>query len=455
MGPAPLGRMSIVCGSDLSRASEEAAVTAAKLAKRLGEELVLCHVIEPWAAYAVEHPAIYTSILQQRIEEARAALARQAGELRQLGVAVTERLLEDVPERALAGLAADLHARALVVGGHGHRGLGRFILGSVAERLTRRAPCPVLVTFDHTSRLASRLDGDQPLELFVALDSSAASRAPLAWVKQLRTSIDCDLTFAHYYWPPLEYARLGLHGRTFEGTDPEVVRVLTRDLQELVGELPGSGAVRFRVEPSWGRLGEVIAKGGAAADLIVVGAHQRHGAERLAFESVSREVLRASHTPVVCVPAHAVPRETAVPALRRVLAATDFSAQGNQAVAFAFALFGTDPGFVDLVHVLEDRLPADTASELTVPPKERQEVETRLQALVPPAIEGHILARPHVILGGSAGEAIAQEGERLGADVICIGAHGRGQLKHMLMGATAKQLLKHPRRPVLIVPEEE
>lgn len=42
-------------------------------------------------------------------------------------------------------LATDLHAELVVIGTHGHTGLKRLLLGSVAEHVTRQAPCPVLI----------------------------------------------------------------------------------------------------------------------------------------------------------------------------------------------------------------------------------------------------------------------------------------------------------------------
>jgi len=51
----------------------------------------------------------------------------------------------EVPSEEVAQLAADLEADLVVVGTHGHRGLARMLLGSVAEATVRLAPCPVLV----------------------------------------------------------------------------------------------------------------------------------------------------------------------------------------------------------------------------------------------------------------------------------------------------------------------
>jgi nucleotide-binding universal stress UspA family protein len=57
---------------------------------------------------------------------------------------VTHQRLE-VPSEQIAQLAADLEADLIVVGTHGHRGLSRLLLGSVAEATVRLAPCAVLV----------------------------------------------------------------------------------------------------------------------------------------------------------------------------------------------------------------------------------------------------------------------------------------------------------------------
>jgi nucleotide-binding universal stress UspA family protein len=58
-------------------------------------------------------------------------------------VAAHQRL--ENPSEEVAQLAADLEADLVVVGTHGHRGLTRILLGSVAEATVRLAPCPVLV----------------------------------------------------------------------------------------------------------------------------------------------------------------------------------------------------------------------------------------------------------------------------------------------------------------------
>jgi nucleotide-binding universal stress UspA family protein len=56
------------------------------------------------------------------------------------------RVLRGVPGPALCELAADLGARAIVIGSRGRGGLKRALLGSVSDNVVRHAPCPVVIT---------------------------------------------------------------------------------------------------------------------------------------------------------------------------------------------------------------------------------------------------------------------------------------------------------------------
>jgi nucleotide-binding universal stress UspA family protein len=68
------------------------------------------------------------------------------------------------PAKEIVQLAADFSADVVLVGTHGRTGLKRFVLGSVAEKVVRNAPCPVLVIRDKKAVPASeQLDAIEPL----------------------------------------------------------------------------------------------------------------------------------------------------------------------------------------------------------------------------------------------------------------------------------------------------
>jgi nucleotide-binding universal stress UspA family protein len=64
---------------------------------------------------------------------------------------------------SIAQLASDLEANLVVVGTHGHRGLSRLLLGSVAAGVVRLAPCPVLVVRPVGAPDAAKIPGIEPL----------------------------------------------------------------------------------------------------------------------------------------------------------------------------------------------------------------------------------------------------------------------------------------------------
>jgi len=133
----------IGCAVDFSESSRAALVEAADLAKRCGAELLLIHVSEtPEAALDMPTPEAGRAgqlELERKLEGWRAEAARLSGGEVSSEVAVGPAADE------IARLARDRGADLVVCGSHGRRGLRRLAVGSVAERLVRVAPCPVLV----------------------------------------------------------------------------------------------------------------------------------------------------------------------------------------------------------------------------------------------------------------------------------------------------------------------
>jgi nucleotide-binding universal stress UspA family protein len=60
-------------------------------------------------------------------------------------VVVYRRLVDGDPAKAILNAAKENHCDVVVMGSHGRTGLGRLLMGSVAEEVVRKAPCPVLV----------------------------------------------------------------------------------------------------------------------------------------------------------------------------------------------------------------------------------------------------------------------------------------------------------------------
>ncbi len=441
--------MKLVCGTDFSAAAAASAKVAAVLARRTGAGLVLVHVIEPWvgAALTPEMAGAAPLFDESQRRAAERELENLAAELSQGSprLSVETRLVVGVPHAVLGDTARELSASMVVVGSHGHRAAWRWVLGSVAERTAQTSSVPTLVVKDG-AQLAEALRAGRPLRLVVAIDSTSASDAAIAWVKGMRGTIDADVRFLNLYWPPEQYARLGLDGRELFASDPEVVNVLKRELRERLGALAGAGQLEVSVQPCWGRYGDAIALYAeeSQADLVVLGAHQRRGLSRLSHDSTSRQVLHAARASIVCVPSGGAAVEQPIPELRRVLCATDFSEAGARAVPEAYAVLRSG-GIVDLVHVLP-RITDEAARR-----SKEQEALRRLQEVVPREAEAlGVMTRLHVVHGEPAA-AICQTATRLGVDLVCMGSHDKGKLSEVVLGSVSSAVLKKAPCPVLVV----
>lgn len=139
----------IVATTDFSPCARQAVELAASLAKDSGGVLHVLHVVEvpaglsPGALVFMDGAAMAVTLEQAAHETANKLLAEQRDALgKDLEVKVHSLTGEVVPDTL--GLCERLGADLLVVGTHGRRGFTHLLLGSVAERLVRLSPIPVL-----------------------------------------------------------------------------------------------------------------------------------------------------------------------------------------------------------------------------------------------------------------------------------------------------------------------
>ena len=133
----------IVVGQDLSEAGAEALPTAAEWARGSGAKLHLVHALQiPMPLIAPYEVAIPEGIIEGARREAQQQLEQAAKSV--TGVSVTTELASTPAHAALVDAATRLSAELIVTGSRGLTGLKHALLGSVAERTLRYAPCSVL-----------------------------------------------------------------------------------------------------------------------------------------------------------------------------------------------------------------------------------------------------------------------------------------------------------------------
>jgi nucleotide-binding universal stress UspA family protein len=142
-----MGIRKVLCPIDFSASSREALATAAELARQRDAVLVLLHVIEPVRCGLDGDSLLAPSLLQDMTAIARAELEDWKLEAKRLGVKeVASRFLIGAPwDRIVATAREDDAIDLVVMGADGRTGLAQVLVGSVAEKTVRHAPCAVLV----------------------------------------------------------------------------------------------------------------------------------------------------------------------------------------------------------------------------------------------------------------------------------------------------------------------
>ena len=135
----------IVIGTDFSDTSERALGYAVALAARLSARVDVVHAYGlPSFALPIEGAVMagagQAAELSSRLGEQLTAFVESH---RTAGVPIAGHLRVGAPDDELLAFAAETGGKLIVVGTHGRTGAAHLLLGSVAERVVRRAPCPV------------------------------------------------------------------------------------------------------------------------------------------------------------------------------------------------------------------------------------------------------------------------------------------------------------------------
>lgn len=289
--------MRVLVAIDLEEQAHSPLVLGRDLLDRLGATLDLLHVEALTVPIGLDEdgPDLDTLIegsLERRLERLRSRLRALAADapasLR------GEAFVERHPRVADAIVAHAAEHDLVVVGTHGHTGPSRLWLGSVAEKVVRTSPVPVLVVRGP----AGEVDPSRVLVAVDAFDEDAVRILAEASRWSDRLGAVCDLV--HVVDVPITREPvLGRHRFAWAADIENLERAARERLEALHAALPerARGTVRvLRGPPAM-----QIAEASAGYALTIVGAHRRRGLSRLWLGSVAERVVRTAAGSVLVV----------------------------------------------------------------------------------------------------------------------------------------------------------
>jgi nucleotide-binding universal stress UspA family protein len=269
---------------------------AISLARALGSELTLVHVMEPHRVHVPHTDALDWEIARQ---EAGTYLERMEAEaVRTLGRPVDVRLEQGHPPERIVELAREIHADLTVLGGHGEGGVTPWNLGSTAHQVIAVSRGSVFI-----AQTSGAAEVEPPRRILVPLDGSRRTESVLPTAARIARAYGAELMLAHV----VHDMRPTLILRATE--DLELARELAAHLEisakayleglrvALVRE--GTPVQTLVVRHANERHSILHTSKHEHADLIVVAAHGTACDPERTFGSVTEYLLAHSHAPLL------------------------------------------------------------------------------------------------------------------------------------------------------------
>lgn len=291
----------ILCPVDFSDASRHAIEHAVVIARWYKASITALHVCSQGFMPVPGSPLAEGRVSETELKRAYADTAACFANASGLSVDV----IVDVGQPAARILVRshDSQSDLIVMGTHGTSGFEHLLLGSVTEKVLRRAPCPVLTVPPQTQATSSL-----PFrKLLCAVDFSDSSLQGFERACSLAKESDAALTLLHVIeWPwheppppvledlPSDQAAALAEFRRY---------VQTSAMERLKALTPEAAGGHVSIEPRvangkpYAEILRVAAEDGS--DLIVIGVHGRNAADVMLFGSTTNQIVRRASCPVL------------------------------------------------------------------------------------------------------------------------------------------------------------
>jgi nucleotide-binding universal stress UspA family protein len=265
----------------------------------------------------------------------------------------------------------------------------------------------------------------------LATDGSDASEAALAWAAHLAQAIDAKATIVTVMQAMAGYDYLGGATASILGAETKAAEMI---LEEAAARIADDGPVPETVATSgspWREIRRVAQD--READLVIVGSHGRTGLKRFLLGSVADGVKNHAECPVLIARKAPPPKQVLIPVDGSVDAAT--AAQVGLRLAWALGAGATfvhvvpGPEFLAMTDAYEDL--ARKAADADLPQWKERGVATVLKV-------------------GNVAQAILEEAEARGADLIVMGSTGEGAYEGTQIGSVSNRVAHQASASVLL-----
>lgn len=291
----------LLFATDFSDCAMKAEAYAAFFSEAYHAPIDIFHVLELYPGLDPEYPVnqVYVEQLRRDTDTQLAEALRRFQDKR---LTVNGRSILGVPSVQICAAAEESHADLIVLGTRGKGGLEHLLLGSTAERVVNRAPCPVL-----TVGLSGLRAGSAPsasgfagvTHILAPVDFSDCSLNALEYAIQVAQELKATLTILHV----LEPVSYGLDLTLIHTADRERTHArIQKELDAFVHAIALEGlTVDHRIRGGTPADSLLQFLGENRCDLVVMGTHGRRGLSHLVNGSVAEAVLRRAPCPVLTV----------------------------------------------------------------------------------------------------------------------------------------------------------
>ena len=302
---------------DGSELAEQALPVAARLARAVSGEVVLSHVLFTPRAFQ------FYELTQADVKEARAylRLLSRSEELAGVQTSVSVPVAITHPASGLLSLIETEQIDLVIMSSHGYAGFKRWALGSVAEKVVRHSPVPVLLLRKGGPvPTGAQLGMEGPVRALVPLDGSVLAKAALVPAAQIVSALASHGKGAlHLTRVVVRSHAEQLDARERENIMHKAKQYLTHTAQHIQEGFVAPAIAPLHLALTWSvAIDDDVASGilrvaesgedteGATAsarcDLIAMATHGYTGWQHLAMGSVTERVLHATKLPILIVP---------------------------------------------------------------------------------------------------------------------------------------------------------